>query len=202
MKLIYPKLSMIKKTETICRCMELVKKGEIVYTNYTYACQIRFKRTSWFICEKKIFLSLFNLQEGAKRPQPEGAETVVGEELSDNVYDIAEFDENNVAKHDRVVPLGESPPSHEIHLTSACNLKANEVTSASSISTISSDHCLIENEGEKTIIFTSAAVAANSSQLKISKESKRSAVNTSTPEHQILISSSSWIDLQGGTKSG
>lgn len=144
-----------------------------------------------FLCLKK---------EGAKRTPPEGAETVIAEELADNVYDVAEFDENEVGKHERVVPLGQSPPSHDTLLT-ACNGKANEAPSTSNISTYSSDHCLIENEGEKTIIFTSAAIAANSSQLKISNESKQSGGTTnSAPEHQILISSSSWIDLQGGTK--
>jgi hypothetical protein len=140
-----------------------------------------------------------------------GDDQIDDDDDDDNVYDVAEFVEGDslvekspfaeaeISKRD----LPAAMPSQLMQEREAQLLPAEAATPnvAESVAhgVVSDDaeagECLIENEGEKTIIFTSAAIASSSSQ---SKHNERNSDNrSSAAEHQILISSSSWIDLQG-----
>jgi hypothetical protein len=139
-----------------------------------------------------------NLKE-AKRSSPEGAETA-----DDNVYDVAEFVEKDSIQERKaeIVHLAtlEQETSSQNDLKSSLNANIEPV--ADNIASDETQHCLIENEGEKTIIFSSAAIASSQSKHHLQNNenfqhetNNRQSSNKS--EHQILISSSSWIDLQG-----
>jgi hypothetical protein len=140
-----------------------------------------------------------------------GDDQIDDDDDDDNVYDVAEFVEGDslvekspfaeaeISKRD----LPAAMPSQLMQESGEAELPAETATpnvkESVAHGVVSDDaeagECLIENEGEKTIIFTSAAIASSSSQ---SKHNERNSDNrSSAAEHQILISSSSWIDLQG-----
>ena len=138
--------------------------------------------------------------KGLKRISPEGAETI-----DDNVYDVAEFVEK-ISLQDQERKTEIAHPATLEEQTSSQNDEAISPTSAiiaplpSDVAT--NEQCLIENEGEKTIIFTSAAVASSQSKHHLQNNDSspyecNNRQSSNKTEHQILISSSSWIDLQG-----
>ena len=137
--------------------------------------------------------------KGIKRISPEGAETI-----DDNVYDVAEFVEKiSIQEQERKAEI-----AHPATLEEQCSSQNDETISPTLaiIAPLPSDvatneQCLIENEGEKTIIFTSAAIASSQSKHHLQNNDSPYECNnrqsSNKTEHQILISSSSWIDLQG-----
>ena len=125
------------------------------------------------------------------------------------MYDVAEFVENGFVAEGRKNEI-EQKCSNDISSSHQQQVVEEEemekVVDKSIDKSIDNEPCLIENEGEKTIIFTSAAVASSQSKhnernfparpTTNEKNNNRSS-SLQTSEHQILISSSSWIDLQG-----
>ena len=149
-------------------------------------------------------------------------------DIDDNVYDVAEFVEGDArSHHERVVAtsgndISKSSQQHErdgdLHRQQQHQQQQHQQQHRPDIATseIGSEAgtCLIENEGERTIIFTSAAVASSQHQHQHQhqhhhqlhqQQNKHNEKNfhpnngPSNSEPQILISSSSWIDLQGNT---
>ncbi len=139
------------------------------------------------------------------RTSPEGAE-----DFDDNVYDVAEFVENGFVAEDRKNEI-EQNCSNNISSSQQQQVEEEEemekVVDKKIDKSIDNEPCLIENEGEKTIIFTSAAVASSQSKHNernfparpTNEKNNNRSSSLQTSEHQILISSSSWIDLQGNS---
>ena len=159
-----------------------------------------------------------NLKSDKTTTSPE-METDGDADADDNVYDVAEFvegDSLDVRRHrERAAASGNeiTKSSHqpENSMLGDVGRQQQQQQQQERLDIASSEignevgTCLIENEGERTIIFTSAAIASSQHHLHQQQQNKNNEKNfhsnngPSNSEPQILISSSSWIDLQGNT---
>jgi len=150
---------------------------------------------------------LSNTYENLKSDKTSSPETEDFDiDADDNVYDVAEFVEGDAADarsrphQDVPVDAEASPPSQEPEAAPQQSRQQQQPERTFSATDGEAGTCLIENGGEKTIIFTSAAIANASASANASSQNKNNERNvenngTSNSEPQILISSSSWIDL-------
>ena len=130
-----------------------------------------------------------------------------------NVYDVAEYVEGDAvdlkrpqeqqhhfAGNEAATSSFSSSSSHRQEVLSEFKqqqMDGKDLSKNVESGNIDVETFLIENEGEKTIIFTSAAIASSQSKNNERNSIKQNNGQSASSEHQILISSSSWIDLQG-----